>query len=127
MIVVVEDTADAIWCDIDWMAIENAETIGKTVSRVFGILYCTLLQHHTMEADGFSRVLDQVNKLWITNEVTNEDVLGQITLQSIHLTGILLFDCLNFSHPAECNLSGQKVACLLGIECLDFPLVSRHN
>ena len=122
LVIVSEKTNTNSWSHIDGVALENDRTMRNTIGRVFGILLCANFLDHTVEADGLTGVLQQVDQFLVTDEVANEDVLAHINLKCSDLTLTLLLNLLEFFHPAERNFPGQKVACLLGIQGLDVFL-----
>ena len=75
-IIVLVNSANDVWSDIDRVALQQVKAICKAIRSVFCVLSRSLLCYDTVEDDCLSWVLDQVDQFSISNKVSDEDVLS---------------------------------------------------
>ena len=95
--------------------LEESKAVCLTVRSLLGCLSSAVFNHYTVETDRLSRVLYQVDEIFVADEVAYEDVASQVLLEGVELGCSLLLDLVDSTEPAQSNLSRQKVSSLLRI------------
>ena len=76
LIIVFINPTNNVGSDIDRVTLQQIKAVWKAISSVFCVFSCSLLCYDTVEADGLSWVLDQVDQFRISNKVSNENMLS---------------------------------------------------